>query len=151
MHDDDDDDGGNQGHISDVSVSRAEPDEKETVLAMSTDSAPLTEEQLVSTAPFASEGSVGNVTLVDPQSQPAVQGTQTTITEGQQQEGTTEVVAEEEEGIEDEPTQATSLGAAPLARGRDEDDDDPPPEQKFKCTVPGCDKKFSEHHELKGT
>lgn len=149
MHDDDEDDGGNQGHISDVSIPRTEPDDQETVMAASTDSAPPpTEEQPVSTAPAASEGTVGNVVLVD---QVAIEGTQTTTTESQQQEGTAEAVTEEEEGIEEEQAQATGLGAAPLARGRDDDDDDPPPEQRFKCTVPGCDKKFSEHHELKGT
>ena len=152
VHDDDEDDGGNQGHISDVSVSRTEPDDKETVPAVSTDSEPPpTEDQPGSTAPGASEGNTENVVLVDPQSQVVVQVTQTTTTEGQQQEGTAEAVEEEEDDIEDEQTQAAGLGAAPLARGRDEDDDDPPPEQRFKCTVPGCDKKFSEHHELKGT
>ena len=78
--------------------------------------------------------------------------TQTATTEGQQQEGATEAVTAEEEDPEDEETQAAiagSLGVA-LPRARDEDDDSQP-EQKFKCTVPGCDKKFSEHHELKGT
>ena len=153
VHDDDKDDEGNRGHISDVSVSHAEPDDIETAPAVSTDPAPPpTEEQQVVTAPPASGGNVENVVLTESQSQEGAEVTQTATTEGQQQEGATEAVTAEEEDLEDEETQAAiagSLGVA-LPRARDEDDDSQP-EQKFKCTVPGCDKKFSEHHELKGT
>jgi len=149
VHDDDKDDDGNRGHISDVSVSHAEPDDIETAPAISTDPAPPpTEEQ----QPPASGGNVENVILTEPQSQGGAEVTQTATTEGQQQEGATEAVTAEEEDLQDEETQAAiagSLGVA-LPRARDEDEDSQP-EQKFKCTVPGCDKKFSEHHELKGT
>jgi hypothetical protein len=59
----------------------------------------------------------------------------------------------EEEEDQDEDIQAaiaSSTGAALPTRGRD-DDDDSPREPKFKCTVPGCDRTFNEHHELKCT
>ena len=159
IQDDDQDDGGNQGHISDVSASQAERDGTETAPATRAPP-PLAEEQQASIAPPTSGSNVENVVLVEPQSQVAAEGVQTTATEGQQQEGTTETATEEEEDHEEtaEDTQiaiARSLGAALPTRGRDDDDDDDDddslPEQKFKCTVPGCDKKFSEHHELKGT
>jgi len=126
VHDDESDDGGNQGHISDVSASQADPDDTETVPAVRTDSVPPppTEEQQVS------RRNVEDVVVIEPQSQEEVEVTQTTTTEGQQQEGITEAATEE---------------ALPRSR-----DDDAPPEQ-FKCTVPGCDRTFSEPHELKGT
>ena len=152
VHDDNDDDGSNQGHISDVSTSRAARNDTDTVPALTTGSAlPRAE---VSTATPASGGNVGNVVLVDPQSQEATEVTQTTTTEGQQQEGITEAVTEEDED-EDEDTQnaiARSLGA-PLPKGSrdDDDDDDSPPEHQFKCTIPGCGRGFSEHRELNGT
>jgi hypothetical protein len=90
----------------------------------------------------------------EPQSQKAAEVVQTTTTEGQQQEGITEAVTEETEG-QDEDIQAAiaeSLGTAASlpTRSRDDDDDDSHPEHPFKCTVPGCGRKFSEHHELKG-
>ena len=151
MHDDDEDDGSDQGHISDVSTSQAERNDTVTVPALTTGSAqPPTG---VSTTTPATGGNVGNVVLIEPQSQETAEVTQTTATEGQQQEGMTEAVAEEDEE-EDEETQAAiarSLGATLPTRSRGDNDDDSPPEHPFKCTVPGCGRGFSERHELKGT
>lgn len=153
VHDDDDDDGSNQGHISDVSASQAEPDGTETVPGLHTDSAPPPPKgQQVPTATPASGVNLENVVLIEPQSQAGAEVTQTTTTEGQQQEGITEAVTEEAEE-QDEETQAAiegSLGTTLPTRNRDDDDDDSPPEHQFKCTVPGCGRTFSEHHELKG-
>ncbi len=151
VHDDDDDDGSNQGHISDVSASQAGPDDTETVPVLHTDSAPPPlEGQQAFTATPASGGNLENVVLAEAQSQEAAEVTQTTTTEGQQQEEMTEAVAEEEEDEEIQTAIARSLGAALPTRSRDGGDDDPPPEHQFKCTVPGCGRTFSEHHELKG-
>ena len=154
VHDDDDDDGSNQGHISDVSASQAEPDDTETVSVLHTDSAPPPSKgQQVPTATPASGANLEDVVLIEPQSQETAEGTQTTTTEGQQQEGVTEAVTEEAEE-QDEETQAAiarSLGGTLPTRSRDNDDDDSPPDHQFKCTVPGCGRTFSEHHELKGT
>ena len=152
VHDDNEDDGSNQGHISGVSASQAERNDTETVPALATGSAPPPTE--VSTATPASGGNVGNVVLIDPQSQEAAEVTQTTNTEGQQQKGIAEAVTEED-GDEDEDTRvaiARSLGATLPTRPRDDDDgDDSPPEHQFKCRVPGCGRGFSEHRELNGT
>ena len=97
---DDRDDGGNQGHVSDVSASQAEPDDTETAPATRAPP-PSAEEQQVSTAAPTSGGNVENVVLVEPQFQVAAEGAQTTATEGQQQEGTTETATEEEEDHEE--------------------------------------------------
>jgi hypothetical protein len=138
--DEDEDDGDNQGHISDVSASQSEPDDAGTVRAVRTDAAsPPTGEQQASTAP---PDSGGTVVTVPPQGTAEV----TTV-----EEGTTEGV----EGDEETPEDAESLAAAaappaPPTRRADDDDSDSPPENKFKCTVPGCNQTFSEQHELKG-
>jgi hypothetical protein len=68
VYDDDRDDGCNQGHISDVGVSRTESDDTGTVPTVGSGTAPPTEEQQVSTDP-ASEGNVENLVLVEPQLQ----------------------------------------------------------------------------------
>jgi hypothetical protein len=152
VYGDDRDDGGNQGHISDVSVSRTEPDDTGTVPAIGRGTAPPTEEQQVSTAP-ASEGNVETLVLVEPQPQGTDEVAQAQTTEGQQQEGAEAVTEEAEDQEQTEEMQVAlerSLGVARKG-GDDDDDDDDSPAQKFKCTVPGCNKSFSEHHELKGT
>ena len=146
VYDDEDDDGSNRGHISDVSVSQAGLDNTEIVPGLHTDSAPPPPEgQQAFTATPTSGGNLENVVLIEPQSQEATEVTQTTTEE------VTEAVAEAEEEEEVQAAIAKSLGATLPTRSRDGGDDDTPPEHQFKCTVPGCGRTFSEHHELKGT
>ena len=147
MHDDDEDDGSDHGHISDVSASQAEPGDL---------APPPTEEQQGSTAPPLTEGNVENVVLVKSLSQETAEVAETTPTQGEQHEGVTEKAPEKAEDAEDtvEDTRAAiekSLGATLSKPKKDDDDADFPPEQKFKCTVPGCNRTFTEHHELKCT
>ena len=92
VHDGCEDNGNNQEHISDVSVSQAERDDTETRPALTTGpTLPRMKEKQVPTVIPTSRRNVETVFLKDPQSQRV---TQTTTTEGQQQEGITEAATE---------------------------------------------------------
>ena len=89
------DNGNNQGHISDMRVSQAERDDTETRSTLTTGSAlSRTKEKQAPTATPASRRNVKSVFYIDHQSQRAAEVTQTTTTEGQQQEGITEAETE---------------------------------------------------------